>query len=157
MEVQIRWLGPDGVQQRILEKSSFAELAQYGLDVIDSGQVIVELRTTASGTQAIVGKSVGMVALNKRTHVVATYDGSAIRIYLDGTLDSEISAGSNAGDLSTKPLPSSGADLGIENQSIYVPPREGPFKGLIDEVVLYGKRYLHCESWRTTRHPDCRR
>ena len=139
MEAQISWSGPDGVQQRILEKSSFAELAQYGLDVIDSGQVVVELRTATSGTQAIVGKSAGLIALNKRTHVAATYDGSVIRIYLDGALDSETSAGDNAGDLSTKPPPSSGTDLGIGNQSIYVPPRDRPFKGLIDEVALFGK------------------
>jgi len=139
MEAQISWSGPDGVQQRILEKSSFAQVAQYGLDVIDSGQVIVELRTTTSGTQAIVGKSTSVVPLNKRTHVVATYDGSVIRIYLDGMLDSETSAGGSAGDLSTKPPPSSGTDLGIGNQSIYVPPRDRPFKGLIDEVALFDK------------------
>lgn len=139
MEAEIVWSGPNGVQQRVLEKSSFAELAQYGLNVIDSGQVIVELRTTTSGTQAIVGRSIGAVALSKRTHVVATYDGSAIRIYLDGLLDSETKAGTSAGDLSTKPPPSSGTDLGIGNQSIYAPPRDRPFKGLIDEVALYGK------------------
>jgi hypothetical protein len=142
MEAEIRWAGSNGLQQRILEKSSFAELAQYGLDVVNSGQVIVELRTTTSGTQAIAGRSTGVVALNTRTHVVATYDGSVIRIYLDGMLDSETSAGGNAGDLSTKPPPSSGTDLGIGNQSIYVPPRDRPFNGVIDEVALFDRALL---------------
>jgi hypothetical protein len=50
MEAKVSWSGPNGLQQRILEKSSFAELAQYGLNVLDSGHVLVELRTTTSGT-----------------------------------------------------------------------------------------------------------
>ena len=139
MEAKISWSGPNGLQQRIFEKSSFAELAQYGLNVIDSGHVLVELRTITSGTLSIAATSTGVVTLGKETHVAATYDGKVIRIFLNGILDSETSAGGNAGDLSTKPPPSQGSDLGIGNQSVYVPPRDRPFNGLIDEVALFDK------------------
>ena len=39
MEAKVRWDGPNDLQQRILEKSSFAELAQYGLSILPDGHV----------------------------------------------------------------------------------------------------------------------
>ena len=55
MEVKIAWAGPNGFQQRILEKSFFGPVpndpergqaqAQYGLSIMDDGRVRVELRT----------------------------------------------------------------------------------------------------------------
>lgn len=109
------------------------------LNVTDGGHVRVELRTVTSGTTSIAAQSTSLVALGRETHVVATYDGQIIRIYLNGTLNSETDAGGNAGDLSIKPPPSQGSDLGIGNQSIYVPPRDRPLNGLIDEIALFDK------------------
>ncbi len=48
MEAKISWSGPNSFQQRILEKSSYPELAQYGLSILDNGHVQVEIRTTAT-------------------------------------------------------------------------------------------------------------
>ena len=137
MEAKIRWDGRNGFQQRILEKSSFAELAQYGLSILDDGHVQVEIRTTASGTTSVNFMSSAVVALGVETHVVATYDGRVIRIYLNGILDSQTDVGVNAGDISPKPptpanLKESGVGIGNQVQ------RDRPFKGLIDEVALYG-------------------
>ena len=46
----------------------------------------VELRTTTA-TTSVAAQSVNAVGLGKETHVVATYDGHVIRIYLNGILD----------------------------------------------------------------------
>jgi len=148
MEGKIGWAGPNGLQQRIVEKSSYAELAQYGLSILDDGHLRVEIRTTASpavndpicpgwapSTAVVCANSVALVAKGVETHVVATFDGKRIRIYLNGTLDSETPAGGNAGNISPKPPPSTGSDLGIGNQA----GRDRPFNGVIDEVALFGK------------------
>lgn len=133
MEAKIRWDGPNDLQQRILEKSSFAELAQYGLSVLPDGRVQVEIRTSAATTSTNV-VSVGVVTQGIETHVVATYDGEVIRIYLNGVLDpSETPA---PGSISPKPptpanLIESGVGIGNQTQ------RDRPFKGLIDEAALY--------------------
>src|SRR5512138_353231 len=39
MEAKVAWRGPNRLQQRILEKSSYQELAQYGLSILDDGHV----------------------------------------------------------------------------------------------------------------------
>ena len=161
METKIRWDGSnaDSGQQRIFEKSSYAELAQYGLMINNDGHVQVEIRTNAaqvnpglvdgdlvcpgwntvgSTASVVCAKSISVVALGMETHIVATYDGRIIRIYLNGILDNLADAGGDAGDISPKPptpanLTESG--LGIGNQTL----RDRPFKGLIDEVALFDK------------------
>jgi hypothetical protein len=132
IEAKIRWDGPNDFQQRILEKSSFAELAQYGLSVLPSGLVQVELRTSSATTSVDV-QSVNAVGLGVETHVVATYDGQVIRIYLNGVLNTESAA---PGSISPKPptpanLVESGVGIGNQTQ------RDRPFNGVIDEVALY--------------------
>lgn len=132
MEAKVRWDGSNDLYQRILEKSSFAELAQYGFGILPDGHVRVELRTSSATTSVDVD-SVGVASQGVETHVVATYDGNVIRIYLDGVLDSETRA---PGSISPKPPTSANlieSGVGIGNQT----QRDRPFKGLIDEVVLY--------------------
>ena len=99
MEAKVRWDGPNDFYQRILEKSSFPELAQYGLGILPDGHVQVELRTSSATTSVNVD-SIAVVAQGVETHVVATYDGNVIRIYLNGVLDSETRA---PGSISPKP------------------------------------------------------
>src|SRR5262245_34356185 len=82
MEAKVRWDGPNGLYQRILEKSSFPELAQYGMGILPDGQVRVELRTSSAPTSVAVD-SVAVVTQGVETHVVATYDGAFIRIYFN--------------------------------------------------------------------------
>src|SRR5438128_8287280 len=139
MEAKVGWGGPNAAspQQRILEKSSYAEVAQYALNILDTGHVLVEIRTTAAtlAQSSAQSASVIPVGVNTETHIVATFDGKTIRIYLNGMLDSETPAGANAGDISPKPPPSTGSDLGIGNQA----GRDRPFNGKIDEVALFGQ------------------
>ena len=133
IEAKVRWDGPNTFQQRILEKSSFAELAQYGLSILPDGRVQVEIRTSAATTSVNVA-SVGVAALGSETHIVATYDGAVIRIYLNGVLDPSETAA--PGSISPKPPTDANkleSGVGIGNQV----QRERPFMGLIDEVALY--------------------
>jgi len=136
LEAKIRWDGPKpshpNIYQRILEKSSFPQLAQYGLGILPDGHVRVELRTS-SATISVDVNSVAVVAQGVETHIVATYNGDVIRIYLNGVLDSETRA---PGTISPKPptnfnLIESGVGIGNQTQ------RDRPFNGLIDEVALY--------------------
>ena len=61
--------------------------------------------------------------------VAATYDGSLMRIYLNGMLDSELAPVLTGG------LPFDLTDLGIGNQV----DRDRPFNGVVDELAVYGK------------------
>jgi hypothetical protein len=67
------------------------------------------------------------------SHLIATYDGRVIRIYIDGLLDTEVAA---PGSVPPTPptdqnLVESGVGIGNNTQ------RDRPFNGLIDEVALY--------------------
>ena len=83
IEAKVRWDGPNGLQQRIIEKSSFAELAQYGLSVTPDGRARVEIRTSSATTSVDVD-SVAVLGRGVESHVIATYDGNVIRIYVNG-------------------------------------------------------------------------
>ena len=132
IEAKVRWDGPNGLQQRIIEKSSFAELAQYGLSVMPDGHARVEIRTSSATTSVDVD-SVAVLGRGVESHLIATYDGNVIRIYVNGLLDTEMAA---PGSVSPKPptaqnLIESGVGIGNQTQ------RDRPFNGLIDEVALY--------------------
>jgi hypothetical protein len=146
MEAKVRWDGPTDVQQRILEKESFAGTTQYGLSVMPDGKVHVELRRRVSGpAQIMVADSTRTVALRAETHVVATYDGLAIRIYLDGALDNTTSVNTTPVDIDTKwphtPPDDPEVALAIGDRIGIIPPgsRQRTFNGLIDEVALFDK------------------
>ncbi len=128
VEALLSWSGPNGFQQRVLEKSRFSggELPQYGLNILPDGKVKFEIQVGATNSFM---DSIGAVQLGVATDVAATYDGSLMRIYLDGVLDS-VQAPSLAGG-----LPFNLTDLGIGNQV----DRDRPFNGLIDELALYDK------------------
>jgi hypothetical protein len=154
MEAKVSWSGPNRFQQRILEKSSFAEIAQYGLSILDDGHVRVEVRIIRangvgdsvcqplppppqpSSTMICAVNSQNTVGQNVETHVVATYDEHSIKIYLNGSLDIEANLGANSGfPLDKKPQSDLETALGIGNQS----QRDRPFNGVIDEVALFDK------------------
>ena len=132
MEAKVRWDGPNGLYQRILEKSSFAELAQYGFGILPDGHVRVELRTSSATTSVNVD-SVGVASQGVETHIVATYDGDVIRVYLNGILDSETRAPGSISPKPPTPLNLTESGVGIGNQT----QRDRGFKGLIDELALY--------------------
>jgi hypothetical protein len=146
MEAKVRWDGPTGFQQRILEKESFAGTTQYGLSVMPNAHVHVELRMKQSGAPyVVVADSTGVVALGAETHVAATYDGLAIRIYLNGVLDSTTPINTTAIDIDTKwphtPPNDPEVALAIGDRIGIIPPdtHHRTFYGLIDEVAIFDK------------------
>jgi hypothetical protein len=125
MEALVRWDGPNTLQQRILENSFFAggEQASYGLSILPDGAIQVEVR---SGGGATSHTSAALLGLGAPAHIVATFDGALVSMYLDGVFLQSTSA--IAGSLQDGINP-----LGIGNQF----ERNRPFNGLIDEVALY--------------------
>ena len=153
IEAKVSWSGPNPgptqYEQRILEKSYFIDptqqQAQYGLTIAD-GHVQVQIRTGQGSSvdpicnipgNVICAKSIALVPPGVETHVVATYDGKAIGIYLNGIQDSTTPGGDRVGDIEPVPpgKPCDPCNLGIGNQSV----RNRPFYGLIDEVALFDK------------------
>ena len=128
LEALISWSGPNGFQQRILEKSRFTGggLPQYGLNILDDGKVRFEIQVGATNS---VIDSIGAVHAGVGIDVAATYDGSLMRIYFDGVLDSELAPVLTGG------LPFDLTDLGIGNQV----DRDRAFNGVVDELALYDK------------------
>lgn len=129
MEALVSYAGPNGFQQRIVEKSFFGGgfQAGYNLSILADGHVQVELR--AGGGPTLVA-SVATVPLNVPIHLVGTYDGTNVRIYINGALDTDAPA-VFPGDIQANPS----TDLGIGNQAELTRPRQ--FNGIIDEVALY--------------------
>lgn len=75
------------------------------------------------------------IAPNTPVHIIATYDGLTIRIYLNGALDSETSAPGRINPQQPTDTNLIEAGLGLGNQAQASRPR--PFHGLIDEVAIY--------------------
>jgi Concanavalin A-like lectin/glucanases superfamily/PEP-CTERM motif len=126
MEALLRWDGPNGFQQRVLEKSFFAggEQASYGLSILPDGTIRVEIR--AGGGPSSHTTSTAITA-GSNAHVAATFDGTSVVVYLNGALVlDELAA--TPGNLQDGINP-----LGIGNQF----ERDRPFLGLIDELALY--------------------
>jgi hypothetical protein len=131
IEALIAWAGPTGdIQQRILEKSTASDgfLAAYGLSVLPTGHVRVELKTQQSDAFLT---SAATLRPHVATHLVATYDGTTLALFTDGNRDSETPA---TGDI----VPTVGlTEVGIGNQA--EPMRERAFNGIVDEVALYAE------------------
>jgi hypothetical protein len=146
MEGKVRWDGDTGFQQRILEKESFAGTTQYGLSILPDGRVHVEVRMRVSGApQVVAADSTGAAAVGAETHAVATYDGLAIAIYINGALDSTTTVNASPVDIDTK-WPHSPPDdpevaLALGDRMSIIPPdtHHRTFNGLIDEVAIYAE------------------
>jgi hypothetical protein len=139
MEAVVTWNGPTAVQQRILEKQSWIGIAQYGLS-IDAGQVRVELHLKSSKDERAISER--RIEVGTTTHIVAIYDGVAIQIYLNGTLDKTATI--------DPPIDPPGNDIDIKwpdelpEVTLVIgdrydsnPLQHRTFNGLIDEVAIY--------------------
>lgn len=139
MEALVRWDGPTAIeQQRILEKQSFVGIPQYGLNIKSDGHVFVELRRKTSDIQDATSER--LVELGTATHIVATYDGFAIQIYINGTLDKTQPIVPPEVDLDIKwPDDLLEVSLVIGDRYDSRPLEHRTFNGLIDEVAIYSQ------------------
>jgi Concanavalin A-like lectin/glucanases superfamily/YetA-like protein len=125
IEAVLVWHGPNGLLQRILEKSTSTSGARalYALAIRDDGRVQFELSTVV-GDFALVGSS--PIPQSQVVHIAATYDGTALRVYRNGQLDKMAPATGFINPQTAEPL-------GIGNQVT----RDRPFNGELDEVAIY--------------------
>lgn len=130
IEAIISWSGPNEYQQRIVEKSysgASPTWPTYALSVNPDGSVLFELAITTQ-REPIGLKSTGKVTVGVPVHLVGTYDGKTMGLYINGVLDHSVAV---VGEV----FMSFGqrSDIGIGNQVS----RPRPFKGLIDELGIY--------------------
>ena len=142
MEGLVRWDGDTGLQQRIVEKESFAGTTQYGLSVMPDGTVRVELRMRgAPPSQGVVAMSTRTVVSDAITHVVATYNGTDISIYLNGAPAGVTHVNNSPTDIDTKwphnPPDDPEVALAIGDRMGITGGTHRTFNGVIDEVAVY--------------------
>ena len=136
IEAKVRWDGPHpdipAVGQRILEKSSYPQLAQYGLGV-RNGHAAFEIRRVGETVDQYLEGSIPLQQ-GVESHIVGTYDGDKLRLYVNGVQDSnELVAPGTISPKEYTPANVIESGVGIGNQT----ERDRPFHGLIDEVALY--------------------
>jgi uncharacterized repeat protein (TIGR01451 family) len=95
--------------------------SQYML-MLEAGVAKFRVRTTSGALIPVDGP---VLALNTWTHLVGTFDGSALRLYVNGSL---VGTSSVAGPLQSGSGPSFIGRLG---QNLY------PFRGSLDEVAVF--------------------
>ncbi len=141
MEALVRWAGPTGVQQRILEKESYGGTTQYGLSVLPDGHVQVELRMRVSVQPPRVEVAVSDRSLlpGRDAHLVAMYDGLSISIYIDGTLDQAVTINTTPIDIDVKwPHPPMDPEVSLVlGDRMFSGTGHRTFNGLVDEVAIY--------------------
>jgi Concanavalin A-like lectin/glucanases superfamily len=134
IEALVRWNGPNGFQQRIVEKSFFlgGEQALYNLSVLDSGHVQAEFRSSGP----VILTSRDSISRFSSHHLAATFAADTpdpndnFKLFVDGQLVVRMPH-----PYPNNFLQSSPTNVGIGNQV----ERDRPFMGLIDEVVIYDR------------------
>jgi hypothetical protein len=128
IESLMRWDGPNGFQQRVIEKSFFLDGTQalYNLSVLDDGRVQAEFRS--SGQVILTGTTI--MAPGESHHLATTFDLGTFSLYVDGVLEASL----------VHPFPgnylqSSPQTIGIGNQF----ERDRAFNGLMDELAIYNR------------------
>jgi hypothetical protein len=120
------WVRPrviDSIYRRIVSKDVKDPRAGYSLSVVQPDLVRAE---RYAGGAEVCGVT-APIARDTWTHVVATFDGTTLRLYVDGNLVRD--------DCTTAPLPDTATrmTIGVQSDRNY-----GPFDGAIDEVAVYG-------------------
>jgi hypothetical protein len=138
------WVNPSSrstLPQTILAKLKLPEpsllnQSSYFLGLTNNGAPLFILSPTGSLATARVLVGAQSLPTNQWSFVVATYDGTAMRLYVNGALSAQTNY---SGGIFAGPI-----NLGIgalPPSSILVPPfgTVWPFAGLIDEVSLYNR------------------
>jgi hypothetical protein len=87
------WVRPsDTADYRLVVEKGGNALRSYELDVeVDTGRARFVLGQGGSGGFTVV-TAAGPLAMNRWHHLVGTYDGTAVRLYVDGQLDGQAAA-----------------------------------------------------------------
>jgi uncharacterized repeat protein (TIGR01451 family) len=117
------WIKPVALGGRIVDKSGGSDGYLLGTD---SGHLRLAIGSTSISSSAILSTTVW-------THVAGVYDGSQLKVYINGVLDTSLAA-SGAIPTNTLPLHIGADQSGLSN-----------FNGLIDEVQLYNRALSDAE------------
>lgn len=110
----------------------------YGTGIIPNGTFAFTLCPDGT-TTTIVIQSTNVIPVNQWTHFVDTYDGSKIRIYLNGAL--QVEAAYNSGIFPGSGAVGIGASVGGGSPGQFL----SPFQGKIDEVSVYNRALTDVE------------
>jgi Ca2+-binding RTX toxin-like protein len=102
--------------------------APYSWQIMADGSLRFEVNH-ATGGERLAWKSAGKLQANKWQHVAVTYDGEAVRFYIDGQLDANVSYATFKMDTNNEDLVL-GADL---------PGSDEFFDGKMDETRIYNR------------------
>ncbi|MFC1685908.1 LamG-like jellyroll fold domain-containing protein [Nanoarchaeota archaeon] len=126
MEVWARPGGYTGFTQYMTYKWGTSGSREYGLSIVTSDQVRLILGDGATDT--VSADSIGTVNNNVWNHIVATYNGSNIKFYINGSLDNNV--GNKVADL---------VNVGVDFYIGATNTGSSAFNGTLGKVVLYNK------------------
>lgn len=129
MSAWIKTTQGSGTEGAIISNyNSGGSKCQYQMKVYNSAGTIT-IRYNINNTSQQELQSVGSITSNVWTHVVGTYDGSTIRLYINGKLDTSVSA--------TQTPPSSGyGNTAIGRAGSY---NGLYYNGMIDEATIWSR------------------
>src|SRR2546425_1586970 len=117
------WVRPSVAAQNggIFEKTVGGAVNSQYMLFLESGAVKFRVRTAAGGLVPVDGPA---LAVGSWSHVVGTFDGTTLRLYVNGALAASAPASAPAGG-------SGPSYIGRLGQNIY------PFQGTLDEVAVF--------------------
>lgn len=124
------WIYPesyayDSINPMFIICKRTGNLDSYALSLNNSGNVIFSKETGTSGYDVLYSKD--KVEQNQWSHLLATFDGTTMKLYINGVLDNSISKTEDTiigeGDLYI------GANTELDNYRFY--------KGFVDELKIY--------------------
>jgi len=123
------WLRPERVAtQHVVKKAQSYEVDGYELSVASTGRPFFRVNQASSGDAFRVNAPAAAVADGSTwTHVVGTFDGSRLRLFVDGVEQASVAGPAAVG---TNALP---LVIGDQSGGGY------PFKGAVDGVRLYDR------------------
>jgi hypothetical protein len=118
------WVRPTASAQNggIFEKTVSGNVNSQYMLFLEAGVAKFRVRTAAGALLPVDGPT---LATGAWTHLVGTFDGSTLRLYVNGALYAQAAAAAPAGG-------SGPSYIGRLGQNLY------PFQGSLDEVALYG-------------------
>jgi hypothetical protein len=119
------WIYPLEQKTQHIVRRSAAAIGPYGLSTSDTGDIIFEL--SFSGVLQQVRKS--GYTLNAWSLIVGTWDGSAMRLYVNGAL---VASQSRSGTIDTRPN-----DTFLIGTRLMLP--ADTFNGKLDEIRIYDR------------------
>jgi hypothetical protein len=134
-------------QRTIVERRKYDVIHSYQFMIFPAGDCReghVRFSLWSSGIENVVD-SVDAVTLNQWYHIVATYDGTNAKIYINGVQNAIASLSGSIDSTNLKTLIGAG-DQGTTNF----------FNGTIDEVRIYNRALLAGEVWAEYTHAHAR-